>query len=239
MVTSAVIIVNVDAKITTSDSTNNSQKINIGTGQSEWNSTDGTLFGPVIISNAGLPIELMDFSGKCLNSYVQLNWSTATELNNDYFLIERSSNATEWQFVSKIQGNGTTGSAHHYTHSDYEERTPELIYYRLSQVDKDKTTTVFKAIDISCSNDKPEQMVLFSNPASSEINLLLSFEEVSPNSSIKLFDNMGQIVMDEPISLSKGLNSFTFPIDISPGTYHVLFSSDKLVLQSQKLLIIK
>lgn len=238
MVESAAIIINTGGKITT-DQNNNSQKITIGSGPAEWSSSDGPLTGPLLITNGNLPIELLDFSGNCVFNGVQLNWSTATEVDNEYFLIEKSSNGTEWQYVAKLPGNGTTGTVHYYTHTDYEVNSNELSYYRLLQVDKDQTTTIFKAIDIHCGNTISDQMVLSSNPASTQLNLMVSVKDLSVNSSIKVMDNFGQIVMETKINVIKGLNTFAFPMDVAPGTYHVFFSSDNVVLPSQKLLIIK
>lgn len=238
MVATAAIIIAPGGIITT-DQNNNSQKINIGTGPSEWTSNDGNLSGPLIITNGNLPIELLDFSGNCVNGGVQLNWSTATELNNESFLIEKSANGAEWQFVTKIPGNGTTGSVHHYVHTDYDVNSNELTYYKLSQIDQDQTKTVFKAIDVNCGNNVRDEMVLFSNPASTELSLLLSVKDISTNNTLKIMNNVGQIVMETKINLNKGLNTFLFPIDLTSGTYHILFSSDIVVLPSQKLLIVK
>lgn len=239
MVATAAIVLNVGAKITTSDSTNNSQKINIGGGTAEWDSKNGTLFGPLIISNIGLPIELLDFSGTCVNSGIQISWSTATELDNESFLIEKSSNGMEWSLVTKIPGNGTTGTVHHYIHTDYEVNPNELRYYRLSQIDKDQTKTIFKAIDVKCGNKLNDQMVLFSNPASSELNVLLNVSDISTNNIIRVTNNLGQIVMESKVNIIKGLNTFLFPIDLNTGTYHILFSSDHGALPSQKLIVVK
>jgi hypothetical protein len=52
-------------------------------------------------------------------------------------------------------------------------------------------------------------------------------------------NNVGQIVMEAKLQLNKGLNTFLFPIDLNPGTYHVLFASEKVVLPGKKLLVVK
>ncbi|MBC7693946.1 MAG: hypothetical protein H7141_00720 [Burkholderiales bacterium] len=238
LVASAAIIINTGGKITT-DQNNSSQKINIGTGPSEWNSSMGNLSGPLLISNDNLPVELIDFSGTCVVNGVQLNWSTATEVDNEYFLVEKSLNGAEWQFVAKVQGNGTTGTVHNYIHTDYGVNANDLTYYRLSQIDYNQTSEVFKTIDVNCDDNIKDQMILFSNPASTELNIFFSVKNTSLNSIIKLINNIGQTVMETKIDLNKGLNSFVFPIDLNSGTYHVMFSSESISLPSQKLLILK
>lgn len=217
----------------------NSNQIKIGTGPSEW-SGPGTNSGPFTLTNGSvLPVELIEFTGTCVANGAQLNWSTASETTNAYFLVEKSSNAVEWLTVAKVAGNGTSGSVNKYFHLDYDVNTNEHIYYRLTQVDENQSSEVFTTIEVLCGNDIPNQMLLFSNPASTELNIFFNVNNSSPNSSIRLMNNMGQIVMDAKIDLIKGLNSFVFPIDINPGTYHIMFSSENIVLPSQKLLIVK
>ncbi|MES2567929.1 MAG: hypothetical protein V4565_13735 [Bacteroidota bacterium] len=238
MVSSAAIVIAPGGNVTT-DQNNSSQKIDLGGGQSEWNSGQGNLTGPLIITNAGLPIELTEFYGTCVTNGIELNWSTATEKNNDYFLIEKSINGMEWQPVGKIPGNGTTGVTHHYNHTEYNINSSDLFYYQLSQIDEDQTKTVFRAIDVNCSNNVPDKMILISNPASTELSILLSVKDISANNTIRIMNNMGEIVMETNINLNKGSNTFIFPLELSTGIYHILFSSDKTFLPSQKLLIIK
>jgi hypothetical protein len=238
MVETAAIIIAPGGKITT-DQNNNSQKINIGTGPSEWTSNDGNLSGPLVITNGNLPIELLDFAGECANQGISLKWSTATEVNNEYFLIEKSANGAEWEYVTKVAGNGTTGSTHYYTHMDNNLNSSELTYYRLSQVDQDQTMTVFKAIDVNCKDNIRDEIVLVSNPTSEELSLHLRVQDASADNTLRIMNNVGQIVMEAKLQLNKGLNTFLFPIDLNPGTYHVLFASEKVVLPGKKLLVVK
>ncbi len=187
-----------------------------------------------------LPIELIDFSGTCLTNGVQLKWSTATELNNDYFLIEKSLNGIDWKLPAKIGGSGTSNSMHTYIYTDNSINSNELIYYRLSQVDFDGKKTVFKMIDVNCNNNSvPDQMIFYPNPASTELNIHFDVNEPSANSIIRLVNNMGQTIMETKVDLYKGVNSFVFPVDFEPGTYTILFSSDNIIVPSQKLAVIR
>lgn len=117
----ATITINAGGRLHT-DVSNNSQKINIGGNVSEWDSNTGDLTGPwkitVNSSISTLPIELLEFKAKCQSTYVQLNWITATEKNNDYFIIERSSDAQNWEEITKISGKGNTSSLSHYVYND-------------------------------------------------------------------------------------------------------------------------
>lgn len=215
---------------------NNSQRIDI-CGIEVWKGKDnGT--GPLFFGLIGLPVELIDFSATCIVNGVQLNWTTASELNNDHFLIEKSTNASEWNIVSKVIGHGTSDYMNKYIHTDI-ENSSEMVYYRLSQVDHNGQITVFKTIDVQCNKTIPDQMILFPNPASTEINIILNVNNPITNGTIKLFNNMGVIVLETKVDLNNGINSFVFPIDADAGSYHIMFSSADVAISSQKLLIMK
>jgi hypothetical protein len=87
-----------------------------------------------------LPVELMAFSAHSCGSNVCVDWSTATEYNNDSFFVERSANGTDWDSVAEVQGAGTTQTVTHYSARDL---TPLFgkAYYRLRQVDHDQSTS--------------------------------------------------------------------------------------------------
>ena len=112
----------------------------------------GIVFSINLYSQTVLPIELISFSGRdsayinnnCLNI---LNWDVATQLDNNYYTIERSSNGIFWEFVSKVNGDGTTSKDMKYK---YVDNSPYLLtYYRLSQTDYDGKITYFPVIFVS------------------------------------------------------------------------------------------
>ncbi|CAB4155311.1 hypothetical protein UFOVP1307_140 [uncultured Caudovirales phage] len=82
-----------------------------------------------------LPIELIEFAGTADNTHNLLTWKTATELNNDYYIIERSIDGTLWRVIDKQSGAGTTSSASTYSHRDKTYISTATNYYRLTQVD--------------------------------------------------------------------------------------------------------
>ena len=99
------------------------------------------------ITPVNLPIELVSFEGKCNI----LKWSTATENNNDYFLVESSLDGFFWDKVSVVDGSGTSLTTQNYSLNIYPSN--RLKYYRLTQVDFDGASEVFKTVSVSC--DKP------------------------------------------------------------------------------------
>ncbi len=96
-----------------------------------WGDEFGTPCSSVV-----LPVELIKYEVNLHNAEVDIEWSTATEINSDYFLIERSSDLNNWTVIDKVKSIGTSQIIQHYGTVD---RTPEsgVYYYRLRQVDRD------------------------------------------------------------------------------------------------------
>jgi hypothetical protein len=86
-----------------------------------------------------LPIELNAFTGSNETRFNELNWSTASEINNDYFTLERSINGSEWKKVIEIDGAGTSVSVLNYLFNDFDFAENMINYYRLTQTDFDGT----------------------------------------------------------------------------------------------------
>ncbi len=95
-----------------------------------------------------LPIELLDFTATVDRGIVDINWSTASEANSDYFTIQRSQDAYTWENLEKINGAGYSSSTLNYNIKDPK---PYLgtSYYRLAQTDYDGTTEIFQPVSVT------------------------------------------------------------------------------------------
>lgn len=176
--------------------------------------------------NGGLlPIQLIGFEPICLNNEVQINWSTASETNNNYFIIERSKDGVEWEFVSKIQGSGNSNVIQKYSVVD--SKGPDgLVYYRLTQTDFDGKSKTYSPVAVSCSNQS-ENIRFYPNPFSSSINVKFD-GVVSENGTIKIYNTLGVVVYSKSIT-SGDLNSLEIDLqDLPKGVFTIVFKSDSL-----------
>jgi len=85
-----------------------------------------------------LPVELINFTASLRDAQsTNLNWITASEINNSHFEIERSIDGKEWLYVGQVKGNGTTNTIMNYSFVDRFGLaiTSPILYYRLKQVD--------------------------------------------------------------------------------------------------------
>jgi autotransporter-associated beta strand protein len=114
------------------------------------NLTTFSLFGGASNQPVLLPIELLTFEGTKSSKGNILSWSTSSEINNDYFTIEKTTDGVLYENVGIVNGSGFT-----YDFSEYElvdENVANVInYYRLSQTDFDGKITVFDMIAINNS----------------------------------------------------------------------------------------
>jgi hypothetical protein len=90
----------------------------------------------LVDQSAPLPIELLSFDARYGNGEVNLRWATETELNNDFFTIERSETGERFSELARVAGSGTTNLPTQYETTD-SNPIPCVSYYRLKQTDYD------------------------------------------------------------------------------------------------------
>lgn len=90
-----------------------------------------------------LPIELLTFTAKQEGNQVALNWITVSEINNDYFTIEKSNNGKDWSIIETMSGAGNSSISIDYTTFDQNPYLG-LNYYRLKQTDYDGKSEYFE-----------------------------------------------------------------------------------------------
>jgi len=144
-----------------------------------------------VSSATPLPIELLYFDAEGEDGRrVKLSWQTASEINNDYFTVERSRDAMTWEELGRVAGAGNSTATRSY--GLYDERPyPGMSYYRLRQTDFDKSSSTSQ-IDLV---DFGESAVVrtYPNPAGNTL-------QVISNTAIKkleLINAMGQVVLAE------------------------------------------
>jgi len=93
-------------------------------------------------TGAFLPVELLYFNGINQGKVNVIQWATATELNNHFFIVERSTDGENWEELATVFGAGTTQKKQNYSLEDRSFEN-EINYYRLTQVDFDGQMEVF------------------------------------------------------------------------------------------------
>jgi Zn ribbon nucleic-acid-binding protein len=184
--------------------------------------------GNLIGGSNPLPVELVDFKGRYDGESVVLNWKTVSELNNDYFTIQRSSGDGEFINIKNVQGAGTTQLVTNYEEKD-EDPLPGIAYYRLKQTDFDGQTEYSNIISVE-SKVTPS-IELYPNPIEEDVVhiRLIGFDQ---GEDIKIsFQNLlGQTVLEKIIhteGTSDLLSTVHFAGQLPTGLYFVVSTYKK------------
>ncbi|MDZ7647088.1 MAG: T9SS type A sorting domain-containing protein [Cytophagales bacterium] len=134
-----------------------------------------------------LPIELLSFNAGAEKAGVKVTWSTASELNNDFFTVQRSQDAEQWQNVIKVKGSGNSNERIDYETTDGLPFTG-VSYYRLKQTDLDGQYSYSSVKRVEM--DKGFDLKVYPNPSSGRFTISTGFELQPEN--IKLYNSIGQ-----------------------------------------------
>ncbi len=194
----------------------------IGTGGADVN---GVPDHHVNITNSGMgsgsfPVELKYFNGRFDDNVVKLFWETASEINNDYFLIEKSSNGIDFNELSKVAGKGNSSYSEQYTFVD-ESPIKGTTYYRLKQVDFDNTHTYSDLISVTANHLSLIPLKVFPVPSRDRTMLTFNSDDVK-SVTLEIYDFQGNRMFSKVIQTNIGEQSIPISLlDYPPGIYLV------------------
>lgn len=181
---------------------------------SEWTISAATAANITPCSDAVLPIELISFTATPKEKSTQINWTTSSELNNDYMAIERSTDSKNFQEIGMVFGAGTTDERQEYSFVD---DTPfqGFNYYRLRQVDYDGTINYSKIVTVEFEQINNDDISIYPNPTTDALTIKFP-ENWEGETVISVLNGLGQVVkvINEPTQ--------TFSvIDLPTGIYNL------------------
>lgn len=145
--------------------------------------------------NEPLPIELISFTANPQGKSVLLSWATASELNNDYFTVEKSRNGKEFEVLTKVDGNGTTHVRTDYQYFD-QNLFLGLSYYRLRQTDYDGTSETFPAVSVLFTAS--DQFSVFPNPIKDQtLGIKISGRQKNEILELNMFNLQGRLILKQ------------------------------------------
>ena len=142
-----------------------------------------------------MPVELLSFEGKNIEGGNFLTWTTANEVNNKGFQVERRQAATDtWDAIGFVAANN---KASNYQFLDDHRRdainrvstaTATTEYYRLRQIDNDGKETLSKVVSIQAKGNN--KLSVYPNPVSNTLTI-----ETEVNGDYQIFNLLGQVVL--------------------------------------------
>jgi hypothetical protein len=196
-------------------------------------------FDAAITYEGLLPVELISFSVSIIPLGVELNWSTATELNNDRFEIQKNTNDGEFITIGFVKGQGTSTRKNDYSFIDKNTNSGKYLY-RLKQIDFDGNYEYSNVLEVDFNTITTYSLEQnYPNPfnPSTEINYTLA---KSGNVTLKVYNNLGSIVAILVDGFMRsGKHSVKFNAkDFTSGVYFYRIETDNFA-STRKMLLIK
>lgn len=170
-------------------------------------------------SGSPLPVELLSFEAAQAGSSVRLDWSTASEINNDYFTIERSRDGIEFSDVLQVQGAGNSTNVTNYSAFDTDPFNG-VNYYRLRQTDFDGTESWSAVRKVNLSKEMP--VTVYPNPVISNVISIAAASENERVKSVNVYDLEGRLIQQLGQGTSNDnlkVKEITLSNEMTPGSY--------------------
>ncbi len=169
-----------------------------------------------------LPLTIDQFNGAYSNGFIQLKWTTFTEINVDHFEVERSIDGTNFRQIGRIEALGNNSGNMSYTFSDLMADKGSN-FYRLVMIDNEGNYTYSKAITVSVENKGISVMVVYPNPFSKRVVVKISSEKNSEQITIRIVNNEGVVLRTQQAEVMRGENNITIKqVDELPGGIYFL-----------------
>ncbi len=164
-----------------------------------------------------LPVEFVDLVGTCKPEGNQLSWTTASERNSDYFVIEAGKSMESLASLDTIKAMENTQWSTEYRYTHVPTSAP-VTYYRLSQADLNGVKSILKTIAIENACQREDQMNVYYNAFNSSIVVNAGNQEVQ---AVLLYNSMGQEVKRFPVEVKGGDVVLKLNEELPKGIYLV------------------
>lgn len=174
-----------------------------------------------------MPVNITNFNIECINnSSKKITWNTGAEVNNDYFTLERSTDAVHWGSVKKIKSKGNRKSLdNQYSESDNYNSNGKPLYYRLKQTDysgKFIYHEIKAAPGCNKLSGRNEDLMVYPNPVQNQLIVNTSKNSIGQNYNI--IDNAGRKIMTGQIT---GENNIINMDQVAAGIYLLQLDQNK------------
>lgn len=186
-----------------------------------------------VMSPCVLPIELSSFSANCINNNnIEVNWETQSEKSIDFYLVKRSTDGINFVTIGKVKAHGNSNSANNYSIIDNDVSGRTSYYYKLVEVDFDKSEREIDKMVSSNCNISGHEIDVYPVPADNEL-YILSHEDLG-NVSIQIVDAFGRTVNRiDNTNVTKNAKIKIETNDLINGCYEIILSSEVRVTQKK------
>jgi type IX secretion system substrate protein len=189
-------------------------------------SNGGTYLNGCLISSTPAPVEMSWFEAKAIEKNVYLNWEVASEINNEGFEVERSTDGRSFTTLGFVEGRGDATDPMEYFYQDFEVTQGEIYYYRLKQLDFDGKYEYSDIVSVVLANDAIVAGEFYPNPTLGAT--AIDFYSLKNSEwNVEVYSLSGQLLWRSTYQLTKGKNALHFNFsEFGTGLYFVKFENN-------------
>lgn len=188
-----------------------------------------TLTGGSLKPCVPLPVEMTALNGICDQGLTELTWTTASETNNDYWAIMKSTDNTVFKTSGYVMGAGNSNELRRYYFRDPEENKG-TVYYKLKQVDFDGTVTYSDLLAVNCNPEETANLQIRNFQDQGYLNL--GFSSIPDEKyTITLIGTDGRMVYNRDYISPGGAATLDVPVgNLKAGIYRIILRSGSSML---------
>ena len=166
-----------------------------------------------------LPLVWNSFNTRCLNDRINISWKTEMENNTQSFIIQRSSDAINWNDISTLPAAGNSNSVLIYSYTDVLPLAG-ISFYRIKQHDLDGRLKYSPVLRISCG--EKDVFKVYPNPTQGDLWISI-ISETNKTIAIGVYDNKGALLRQQKQDLQPGVNLFVVNlVSFARATYTLM-----------------
>ncbi len=180
-----------------------------------------------------LGVMFVDFSAEAIDRNVFLRWSTASEINSDYFSIERSLDGENFTVIAQVQAAGSSQTLLDYEFVDVNAFMPNTqFYYRIKEVDFDGKIMYTELRLVQMNQQQSNHIIVFPNPFSEVLNVFVPQNSITDYTQIIVADELNRVI--GTYAVQHEMNSLILG-DLSKGIYFVSVIDGGRVVETERV----
>jgi hypothetical protein len=204
--------------------------------------TNGDICDFIIGASQGvvvLPITLTNFEVNCNNGLPELNWTTSSETNNDYFIVQKSEDGKIFEDIEIVNGAGNSALELNYSLVDDASFNNDISYYRLKQVDFDGKFAYSNIVTSNCYDINSSAASIYPNPAQNNLTFTYTnSNKYKSNLHVFITNAIGEVVLQKSFNSEAYIKENINIENLSNGIYNIMFTSNS-TQEIHKLIINK
>ena len=169
------------------------------------------------------PVKIASFDAALIANKVNLNWSSASEVNAESFIVERGGDGIDFSAAGTIKAIGNSSNLHAYSFSENAAALSGTVYYRLKIVDKNGATSYSDVKSVSIKAIQSSIVSIYPNPLRAGQDLKIRYVAVkSDKVTFSLINSEGKRVSNIASNVNEGTNELSLSVGhLTPGTYYL------------------